>query len=133
MALSGRDRGHLSGRPRLPDGVLDDQVGGPDPISWRDVIAAFERVHGRTLEVEDLPLGAPMPGFPPAGAGLISALETYDSPEPLLPEEAKRRSALSSRGSKKFCAERPPRPTRLRSFVRLSNSATLNCFICDSP
>jgi uncharacterized protein YbjT (DUF2867 family) len=73
------------------DAALDKDflIGGPDQLSWSDVIAAFERLHGRTLEVEHLPLGAPMPGFPPAAAGLMSALETYDSPQPVSPEEAK--------------------------------------------
>lgn len=63
-------------------------IGGPEALSWSDVIAEFEKLHGRKLEVQSLPLGAPMPGFPPAVGGLMSALETYDSPPPLTSAQA---------------------------------------------
>ncbi|HTJ75162.1 MAG TPA: SDR family oxidoreductase [Acidimicrobiales bacterium] len=55
-------------------------VGGPEPISWRDVVAAFERVLGREIPVRTVPPGEPVPGLPDAINGLFQALETYDSP-----------------------------------------------------
>jgi uncharacterized protein YbjT (DUF2867 family) len=95
------------------DAALDKDllIGGPDPLSWSDVIAAFERVHGTTLEVENLPLGAPMPGFPPAGAGLMSVLETYDSPQPLSAEEAKETFGVQLTGIEDFLRRSASRET----------------------
>jgi uncharacterized protein YbjT (DUF2867 family) len=63
-------------------------IGGPQALSWRDVIATFERVHGVTLEVESIDPGQPMPGFPEAVSGLMAGIETYDSPEPISAAEA---------------------------------------------
>jgi uncharacterized protein YbjT (DUF2867 family) len=55
-------------------------IGGPEPISWWDVVAAFERVLGREVPVRTVPAGAPVPGMPNAINGLFQVLETYDSP-----------------------------------------------------
>jgi len=66
-------------------------IGGPEALSWRDVISAFERVHGVTLDVESIDPGQPMPGFPEAVAGLMAGLETYDSAEPISAPEAEAR------------------------------------------
>jgi uncharacterized protein YbjT (DUF2867 family) len=55
-------------------------IGGPEPLSWRDVIAAFEQELGHSIPVRSLSLGEPLPGFPPAVTELVTALETYDSP-----------------------------------------------------
>jgi uncharacterized protein YbjT (DUF2867 family) len=63
-------------------------LGGPEALSWRDVISTFERVHGVTLEVESIDPGQPMPGFPEAVSGLMAGIETYDSPEPMPAAEA---------------------------------------------
>lgn len=65
-------------------------IGGPEALSWRDVISAFERANGVDVEVQSLPPGEPMPGFPDAVSGLMAALETYDSPAPISKEEAER-------------------------------------------
>src|SRR5680860_106538 len=54
--------------------------GGPQPVSWRDVVAAFERELGRDLPVRTVPLGEPGPALPDWLSGLLTALETYDSP-----------------------------------------------------
>jgi len=66
----------------------DFLVGGPEAISWSDIISTFERVTGQEVEVQSLDPGAPMPGFPDAVAGLMAALETYDSPPPLSTADA---------------------------------------------
>jgi NADH dehydrogenase len=65
-------------------------IGGPEALSWRDVISSFERVNGVKLEVESLEPGAPMPEFPDAVKDLMAALETYDSPQPVSSAEAER-------------------------------------------
>ncbi len=66
----------------------DFLIGGPEALSWRDVISTFERLNGERLEVQSLQPGEPMPGFPDAVSGLMAGLETYDSPEPISKEEA---------------------------------------------
>lgn len=56
------------------------QIGGPEPVSWRDVLAAFERHLGRDVPVRFVPPGQPIEGMPGMLSGLLAALETYDSP-----------------------------------------------------
>jgi uncharacterized protein YbjT (DUF2867 family) len=65
------------GNPR----ALNQRVplGGPDALSWRDVIAAFERRLGRPIPVTSVAPGQPVPGLPDLVTGLMAGLETYDS------------------------------------------------------
>jgi NADH dehydrogenase len=58
-------------------------VGGPEAVSWHDVIAAHERVQGRRIEVRYLPLGGVLPGLPDFVSGFLNLLETYDSVIPM--------------------------------------------------
>lgn len=58
-------------------------VAGPEPLSWRDVIATFERHLGRTIPVQFVPPGTAVPGLPPLVLGLMTALETFDSVIPM--------------------------------------------------
>lgn len=39
-------------------------IGGPEALSWRDVIATCERVLGQSINVESLPPGSVIPGLP---------------------------------------------------------------------
>jgi uncharacterized protein YbjT (DUF2867 family) len=55
-------------------------IGGPEPVSWRDAIAAFERELGQEVPVRTVPLGEPLPGMSDTVSQLLTALETYDSP-----------------------------------------------------
>jgi NADH dehydrogenase len=55
-------------------------IGGPEAISWRDAVAAFEQELGRGIPVRTVPLGDPVPGMPDQVNGLFQVLETYDSP-----------------------------------------------------
>lgn len=55
-------------------------IGGPEPVSWRDVVAAFEQELGREVRVRSVPFEEPVPGMPQAVNELLHALETYDSP-----------------------------------------------------
>lgn len=55
-------------------------IGGPRPLCWWDIIAAFKEALGRDVTVETLPLGTPVPGFPDAVNELFQSLEFYESP-----------------------------------------------------
>jgi nucleoside-diphosphate-sugar epimerase len=63
-------------------------IGGPDALSWRDVISTFERLNDVHLQVQTLEPGKPMPGFPDAVSGAMAGLESYDSPAPISAKEA---------------------------------------------
>ena len=54
-------------------------IGGPDALSYRDVVAVYERVLGRPLEVRFVEPGSPVPGIPPAVVPLLAAQDTYDT------------------------------------------------------
>ena len=58
-------------------------LGGPDAVSWRDVIAAFERALGRDVPLVTLAPGQPLPGLPEAIGQLMTGLESYDSVIPM--------------------------------------------------
>ena len=58
-------------------------LGGPAAVSWRDVIAAFERALGRDVPVVTLTPGQPLPGLPEAIGQLMAGLESYDSVIPM--------------------------------------------------
>ena len=55
-------------------------IGGPEPVSWRDVVAAFEHELSREIPVRIVPPGQPVPGLADFVAQLLAALDTYDSP-----------------------------------------------------
>ena len=55
-------------------------IGGPHPVSWLDVVAAFEKELGREVPLRTVPLGEPVPGMPDLLSGFLTAMETYDSP-----------------------------------------------------
>jgi uncharacterized protein YbjT (DUF2867 family) len=54
-------------------------VGGPRPISWRDVIAIYERALGRQLAVQNVEPGQVVPGLSDFMSQMLAAMETYDS------------------------------------------------------
>ncbi len=55
-------------------------IGGPQPLSWRDVVKTFEAALGREVPTRSVPLGTSVSGLPDAVSGVLTALETYDSP-----------------------------------------------------
>jgi NADH dehydrogenase len=55
-------------------------IGGPEPISWRDVVALAEEVVRRPIPVRMVASGEPIPSLPPLIVGLLTAQDTYDSP-----------------------------------------------------
>jgi uncharacterized protein YbjT (DUF2867 family) len=54
-------------------------VGGPEPLSWREVVATYERVLGRSIPVEFVEMGEPVPGLPDPMPTLLAGMDTYDS------------------------------------------------------
>jgi NADH dehydrogenase len=54
-------------------------IGGPEAMSWRDVVAACGQVMGRDLPVQFVAVGEPVPSVPEAVQPLMWGLETYDS------------------------------------------------------
>lgn len=55
-------------------------LSGPEPISWRDAVAAFERALGRPIQQRGVPPGEPVPGVPEQIHPLLASFDTYDSP-----------------------------------------------------
>jgi len=61
-------------------------IGGPEAVSWRDIVAAYERALGRSIPIrwiapgELLPDLPPVPGLEELLSGLLAGLETFDSP-----------------------------------------------------
>jgi NADH dehydrogenase len=55
-------------------------IGGPEPLSWRDVIAKAETIIGRTIEVQSAGPGQAPAGTPAIVGQLLAATEAYDSP-----------------------------------------------------
>jgi NADH dehydrogenase len=55
-------------------------LGGPQALSFREAVAVFERVLGRSIPVESVAPGEPVPGLPEAVQPLYWYMETYDSP-----------------------------------------------------
>jgi uncharacterized protein YbjT (DUF2867 family) len=55
-------------------------IGGPQALSWRDVVAIYEQMLGRAIPIQTLAPGEPVPGLPPLASGFMAAMDTYDSP-----------------------------------------------------
>ena len=55
-------------------------IGGPEALSWREVVATFERVLGRDIPVRTVPPGTPLPGLPETVSQIAAAMDGYDSP-----------------------------------------------------
>jgi NADH dehydrogenase len=51
-------------------------LAGPQPFSWRDVIAGYERLLGRTLDVESLPPDSALPGLPEPVGRMVGQMMT---------------------------------------------------------
>ena len=63
------------------EAAIDQQIpiGGPEALSWRDVVAVYERVLGKPLTIESVGPGEPVPGIPPAVVPLLTAMDHYES------------------------------------------------------
>lgn len=55
------------------------RMGGPEALSYREVVAVFERVMGRKIPVQTVAFGQPIPGLPDPVTQFLGANETHDS------------------------------------------------------
>jgi uncharacterized protein YbjT (DUF2867 family) len=53
-------------------------IGGPEPLCWRDVVETYERVLERSIPVEFVAMGEPVP-LPDPMPSILAGMETYDS------------------------------------------------------
>jgi NADH dehydrogenase len=54
-------------------------IGGPEALTWREVVATYERVLERSIPVEFVAIGEPVPGLPDPMPEMLAGMETYDS------------------------------------------------------
>ena len=54
-------------------------IGGPQPLSWLDVVKVYEGALGRKLEVVHAAPGQPIQGIPPPVLPLLAALDSYET------------------------------------------------------
>jgi len=85
-------------------------LGGPQPLSFRDAVAIYERVLAHRIPIRSVAPGEPVPGLPEMVAQLLAGLDGYDSPMdmtetaqtfniPLTPLEVVARQAATSSAS----------------------------------
>ena len=55
-------------------------LGGPEAITLRDAVAAYERALGESIVVRYVRPGEPVPALPEFAWGLAASLDAYDSP-----------------------------------------------------
>lgn len=58
-------------------------IGGPEAVSWRDVVTGVEQVVGQELPVRFVQPGEPVPFVPEAVQQSMAIQDTYDSPIPM--------------------------------------------------
>ncbi len=63
-------------------------LGGPEPLTWRGIVAAFEKVLGQPLPLKFVPPGESIPLLPEIVPPVLAAMETYDSVIPMEALEA---------------------------------------------
>ena len=54
-------------------------IGGPEPLTWHDVVSTYERALARPIPVQFVPMGEPIPGLPDPMPWILAGMETYDS------------------------------------------------------
>lgn len=54
-------------------------IGGPNPLSFREAAAVFERVLGREVAVQSIAPGQPIAGLPPVVADIMSGMDLHES------------------------------------------------------
>ena len=58
-------------------------VGGPEAVSFHDVVHAYEKALQRSISIQYVEPGQPIPGTPEPVWGIAAALESFDSPIPM--------------------------------------------------
>jgi NADH dehydrogenase len=79
-------------------------LGGPEALTWLDVVAAYEAALGRRLPLRTVAPGDPIPGLPEAVWGLAASLESFDSPVPM--DELARAYGVTLTGVREFARSR---------------------------
>jgi NADH dehydrogenase len=54
-------------------------IGGPQALTWRDIVEVFEHELGHPVVLRSVPPGQPVPGLPDFVAQLLAVLDSYDS------------------------------------------------------
>jgi uncharacterized protein YbjT (DUF2867 family) len=54
-------------------------IGGPEPLTWLDVVAAYERMLDHPVPVEFVGMGEPVPGLPGPMPEMLAGMETFDT------------------------------------------------------
>jgi NADH dehydrogenase len=75
-------------------------IGGPEAITLREAVQAFEEASGRPIQIRSVPPGAPIPGLPEQVWPLAAWLESFDSPVPM--EETCRRFGVTTTSVRDF-------------------------------
>lgn len=97
----------------LTSGLADRDtlvVGGPQPLSWHDVVGLLERELGHPVEVRHVAPGDEVPHLPPMMVELLASLDRYDSPVDM--------TALAAR----HAVDPTPAEAVLRDLVRRSRT-----------
>jgi len=55
-------------------------IGGPEPLSFREATAVYERVLQRPIEIKSVAPGDPLPNLSPGAQAMAAAFDAYDSP-----------------------------------------------------
>jgi NADH dehydrogenase len=55
-------------------------IGGPEALSWNDVVRITSKVVGRDLQTRNVSPQVGLPGVPAVVSGLLAGMDTYDSP-----------------------------------------------------
>jgi NADH dehydrogenase len=55
-------------------------LGGPEPLSFHDAVAVYERVLARPIAVQSAAPGDPLPNLSPGAQAMAAAFDTFDSP-----------------------------------------------------
>ena len=50
-------------------------ISGPQALSYREVVGVYERVLGRSIPVNFVPLGEPLPGLPPSMSAMLAGMD----------------------------------------------------------
>jgi NADH dehydrogenase len=66
-----------AGHPAAQDQTI--VIGGPQAVSWRDILATFETILERPIPVERRAPGEQLPGLPPVVSENMAYLDTFDS------------------------------------------------------
>ena len=76
-------------------------ISGPQALCYRDVVGVYERVLGRSIPVNFVPLGEPLPGLPPTMSAMLAGMD-FDAIVDL--SETARNSASGRLRWKIWCA-----------------------------